>query len=88
MVRRKPVRERDKIKFSEYFKVLNEGDKVAVVRERSETGSFPKRIQGRTGVVTGKRGASYIVNLKELNKAKTFIIQPIHLKKIGVKNDN
>tara|TARA_Y100000034_G_C6542125_1_gene233894 strand:- start:1 stop:261 length:261 start_codon:yes stop_codon:yes gene_type:complete len=82
MVRRKSVRERGKLRFSEYFKSLKEGDKVAVVRERSETGSFPKRIQGRTGIVSGKRGKSYLVNLKEMNKEKQFIIKPIHLKRV------
>ena len=83
MARRKSVRERGKLRFSEYFKVLKEGDKVAVVRERTETkDSFPKRIQGRTGIVVGRRGDSYLVNLKELNKEKQFIIKPIHLKRL------
>lgn len=86
MVRRKPIRERGKIRFSEYFKSLNEGDRVSVIREKSEMkDNFPKRIQGRTGIVVGKRGKSYIVNLKEINKEKQFIIKPIHLKKLEVK---
>jgi large subunit ribosomal protein L21e len=85
MVRRKSARERGKLRFSEYFKVLKEGDKVAVVREKSETkDAFPKRIQGLTGEVVGKRGDSYIINLKELNKEKQFIIKPIHLKRLEV----
>jgi len=85
MVRKKSVRERGKLRFSEYFKVLKEGDRVAVVREKAETkDAFPKRIQGRTGVVVGKRGGSYLVNLKELNKEKQFIIKPVHLKRLGV----
>jgi large subunit ribosomal protein L21e len=89
MVRRKTVRERGKVRFSEYFKQLKDGDKVAVVRERSETkDSFPKRIQGLTGEVVGKRGRSYLVNLKELNKEKQFIIKPIHLKRIAMEREN
>ena len=87
MVRRKSVRERGKIRFSEYFKSLKEGDRVAVKAERSISNNLPKRIQGRTGVITGKRGRSYIVSLKELNKEKTFIIHPIHLKLMVAKND-
>ncbi len=82
MPNRKKIRERGKIRFSEYFKELNEGDKVSIVKERSEASSFPKRIQGRTGVVIGKKGKSYIINLKELNKEKIFIIKPIHLKRL------
>ena len=84
MGRKKNIRERGKIKFSEYFKELEAGDRVAVVREQSVVASFPQRIQGRTGIVEGKRGSSYIVKLKELNKEKTFIIPAIHLKKIKV----
>ena len=83
MSKRKTLRERSKIRFSEYFKKLKEGDKVAVVREKSVSCNFPKRIQGRTGVVTGKRGSNYIINLKEINKEKQFIVHPIHLKRIG-----
>ena len=45
MSKRKTLRERSKIRFSEYFKKLKEGDKVAVVREKSVSCNFPKRIQ-------------------------------------------
>lgn len=76
------MRERGKIRFSEYFKKLEKGDRVGVKKERSVDGSFPKRIQGRTGVVEGKRGASYVIKLKEFAKEKIFIIAPIHLKRI------
>ncbi len=82
MAKRKPVRERGKFKISEYFKTLKEGDRVAVKREKRESANFPKRIQGRTGQVIGVRGGSYLVKLKEFAKEKTFIIQPVHLKRI------
>ncbi|MEM3074377.1 MAG: 50S ribosomal protein L21e [Candidatus Pacearchaeota archaeon] len=88
MAKGKSIRERGKIKFSEYFKLLKEGDKVAVVKEKSSIASFPKRIHGRTGTIVGKRGRSYLINLKELNKDKIFIIQPIHLKKIKSRDKN
>tara|TARA_Y100000310_G_scaffold324818_1_gene387187 strand:- start:282 stop:545 length:264 start_codon:yes stop_codon:yes gene_type:complete len=87
MVKRKSMRERGKIKFSEYFKSLKEGDRVAVKEEQAVSNNFPKRIQGRTGVVMGKRGSNYIVNVKEIKKEKTFIIHPVHLKLVGKKND-
>lgn len=88
MAKRKPVRERGKIRFSEYFKKLDNGDKVAVKKEQSVENNFPKRIQGRTGTVIDQRGSNYIINLKELNKEKTFIIHPAHLKLVGKKNEN
>lgn len=82
MVKRKPVRTRGKISMSTYFQELSEGDSVAVVRERALTPGFPTRLQGRTGTVVGKRGQAYVVSIKDQEKPKTFIIHPIHLKKV------
>jgi large subunit ribosomal protein L21e len=58
------------------------GDLVAIFAERSEKIDFPKRLQGRTGVVVGKRGRANIVKIKDQTKEKEFIIKSIHLKKI------
>lgn len=80
--RTKKIRERGKIKLSEYFKNLDKGDKVAVVRERSLKNSFPDRIQGMTGKILGKRGKAFIVRIKDNSMEKDFIIKPIHLKKL------
>ena len=82
MVRRKKVRTRGKLQLSRYFQELTKGDSVSVVKEKSVSSSFPKRIQGRTGTVEFKRGKSYMVKIKDHNKEKKFLIQPIHLKKI------
>lgn len=82
MVRRKKIRTRGKLQLSRYFQELEKGDSVAVVRERSVNFNFPERIQGRTGSVEGKRGRVYIVKIKDQNKEKRFLIEPIHLKKI------
>jgi large subunit ribosomal protein L21e len=82
MAGRKRLRTRGKIKLSEYFQELKEGDKVAVVRELAAEPKFPKRLQGRSGVVQGKRGGSYLVRINDMNKEKTYIIHPVHLKKL------
>ena len=82
MVRRKEIRTRGKFSFSKYFQKFKEGDSVAVVRERSLFPNFPDRLQGRTGVIEGKRGKAYIVLIKDQNKPKQYLIEPIHLKKI------
>lgn len=83
MTKTKKIREKGKISLSKYFQEFKKGDRVAVVRELSVRASFPERLQGRTGIVDGKRGRSYITKIKDQNKEKTFIIQPIHLKKIN-----
>jgi large subunit ribosomal protein L21e len=82
MLKRKKIRERGKTRLSKYFQALNIGDRVAVVKELSERAVFPNRIQGKTGIVSGKRGRAYIVKIKDIEKEKLFIINPIHLKKI------
>ena len=82
MVNRKPVRERGKLQLSRYFQELKEGDFVAISRERTIASVFPKRLQGITGVVEGRRGKAYMIKIKDGNKEKELLIEPIHLKKI------
>jgi large subunit ribosomal protein L21e len=82
MSKRKSVRTRGKVSLSKYFQELKQGDYVAVVRELAMKSNFPKRLQGRTGVVESKRGKAYIIKIKDQNKEKKFLIEPIHLKKI------
>ena len=83
MVNRKSIRTRGKLQLSKYFQELDDGAKVAVTINKSVSFSFPKRLQGRTGVVVGKRGKSYVVEVKDVEKVKKFIIAPIHLKKLN-----
>jgi ribosomal protein L21E len=82
MMGRKLVREKGKIRLSRYFQELKEGDRVGIVKEASIPAGFPKRIQGKTGVIEEKRGKAYIVKLKDYIHEKRFIIEPIHLRKI------
>lgn len=85
MGKKKPPREKGKLKFSKMFQILKTGDTVALHMDKSMKASFPERMNGRTGTVAGMRGRSYIVKANDYNQEKTFIIQPIHLRKLGVK---
>ena len=82
MVKRKPLRARGKIQLSRYFQKFEKGDKVSVVKEVSIASDFPTRLQGRTGTVEGMQGRSVVTKIKDQEKEKTFLIAPIHLKKI------
>ncbi len=82
MARKKKIRAKGRLQLSRYFQEIGKEDMVAVVKEPSLKAEFPNRIQGRTGIVEGKRGKSYIIKIKDFNKEKRFIIKPIHLKKI------
>ena len=88
MVKRKSTRTRGKVQLSRYFQELEKGDFVSVAKERAVRSSFPKRFQGRTGIVEGKRGKACIVKIKDQDKEKKFLIEPIHLKKISTSNLN
>lgn len=83
MVKRKKIRTRGKLSLSRWFQELKEGDRVAISREPAVQSSFPERMQGRTGVVDGKRGRTYLVRIKDHDKEKKYLIAPIHLKKIS-----
>ncbi len=76
------MRTKGKIKFSKYFQEFKEGEKVTVIRELALNPKFPKQIQGRSGTIKSRRGNSYLVNIKDLNKEKTYIIHPVHLRKL------
>lgn len=82
MIKRKLQREHGKIRLSRYFQEFKQGDIVNVVKEHSVQPKFPKSLQGRSGIVIGKRGNCYIVTIKDLNKEKTYIIHPVHLKRL------
>jgi large subunit ribosomal protein L21e len=82
MVNKKSIRTRGKLQLSRYFQELDEGDLVAISREHSVPINFPKRFQGLTGKIEGKRGEAYIVKIKDGNQEKRILIAPIHLKKI------
>ncbi len=89
MTKKKLVRTRGKLQLSRYFQKLEEGDSVSVVKEPSMKSNFPKRFQGRVGVIEGKRGRVYIIKIKDQSKQKKLLIEPIHLNKMEYikKND-
>ncbi len=80
----KNSREKGKLKLSRYFQELKEGDMVSVDEELSLQPRFPKRLQGRTGIVVGKRGDAYLVKIRNQAKEKTFFVAPIHLRKMNI----
>jgi|TARA_Y100000310_G_scaffold316961_1_gene369303 large subunit ribosomal protein L21e len=87
-MKKKKIREKGKIPFSKYFQEFENGEAVAVVREPSINANFSQRLQGRTGIIEGKRGKAYMVKINDLKKEKKFLIEPIHLKKIKYLNKN
>ncbi len=59
------------------------GSRVAIVNEPSvHKGMTHKRFQGQTGVVSGKQGDSFVVDIVHGNKPKTLMVRAEHLKQI------
>jgi large subunit ribosomal protein L21e len=75
-----------KIKLRKILQSFKIGDKVQLIADGNEyKGRFPLRFYGKIGIVKSKKGRSYLVEMNEGGKKKTFIVLPIHLKKIKVK---
>jgi large subunit ribosomal protein L21e len=82
MTKGKKIREKGKLKLSCYFKKIEKGDKVAISLDRGVRANFSKRIIGKSGEVIGSRGNFNVVEVKEGNKKKTFILHPVHLRRL------
>lgn len=81
---RKPVKKRGKISLTRFFQTFNIGDKVLLNAESAyQKGMYFPRFHGKTGVISKKVGTVYEVSIRDLNKPKTLIIHPVHLKKIN-----
>lgn len=82
MLKRKNVKKQGKLELSKYFQEFKSGERVAIVREHSLNPAFPKRMQGKTGMVIGMRGNSYLIKIRDGNMIKMHIIKPANLKRI------
>lgn len=79
----KSIRTKGKISQKRYLAVLNEGDKVTLTLEPGiQKGMFHPRFSGKTGTVLRKTGTCYEVKIKDMDSVKSFIVHPIHLKKL------
>lgn len=81
---KKEIRQRGKIGLSKYFQSFAMGEKVYLVAEPAvQKGFYHPRFFGKSGVVTGKRGACYHIQISDFGKQKMLIVHPVHLKKVA-----
>jgi len=83
MLKQKLIRQRGKLSLSKLFSKLEVGDKVALVRDLSFKTSFPARMQGKTGIISEKRGEGYVVDVYDGGKLKRITAKKINLKKLS-----
>jgi large subunit ribosomal protein L21e len=78
----KTPRERGRPSPAKLLKEFEVGDKVVIDVEPSIRRGMPhRRYQGKVGVVMGRRGEAYLVDVKLGGKTKHLIVLPVHLKK-------
>ena len=83
---KKNIKERGKISIRKYLQKLNNGDQVLLKTEPAvQNGMYFRRFHGKTGIVVGKQGTNYKVEVKENNAKKELLIHPIHLTKCQMK---
>lgn len=59
------------------------GTRVAIVMDPAQQkGMVHKRFQGQTGVVSGKQGDAFVVEITHGNKPKQLVVRAEHLKTI------
>lgn len=76
-------RNREKTSVNKILEKFEIGSKVVIKLDSSlEKGRPFKRFYGKSGIIIAKRGKSYIVRIKDLNKEKNIIASPVHLKAI------
>ena len=77
------IRVREKTPITRYLQEFKIGKRVIIKPNPSSHKGMPfKRFFGRTGIVTDKKGKSYIIKIKDGKKEKKIIARPEHLKTI------
>jgi large subunit ribosomal protein L21e len=80
LLRKKP-RERGKIGLSRILRTYEPGEKVTVIIDPSVHKGMPhRRYHGRVGVIEGKRGKSYVVNVMMGRQTKQIVSRPEHIR--------
>lgn len=80
---RKNVRERGLTPITAKLREFPVGARVAVKLDPASHGGMPHiRFQGHTGIVVGKQGDAFLVEVTIGQKRKTLIARPEHLKSV------
>jgi len=79
----KNVRDKGKVKLSNYLQEFKKGDSVCLVAEPAvQKGMYYPRFYGKAGKIIGKRGECYEVRIVDGNMTKTVMSHPVHLKRL------
>jgi large subunit ribosomal protein L21e len=80
---KKTIKQKGKISLSRFFQEFSVGDKVQLNAEPAvQKGMYYPKFHGKVGVVAGKSGECYNIQIMDKNKEKTLIVHPVHIKKV------
>ena len=78
----KNVRKKGKFSLADYLQTFTKGDNVFLVAEPSiHKGFYHGKFHGKAGIIQQKRGNCYEIAINDINKKKTVIVHPVHLKR-------
>jgi len=79
---KKPLREKGKLSITKYLQEFKVNEKVTLLADPAvQKGIYARRFHGKRGIITGKQGKCYIVEVKDQHLSKSLIIHPVHLRK-------
>ena len=85
----KNPRERGLPGVSRFLREFKIGEKIHIDVEPAVRRGMPhRRFQGKTGIIVGRRGKAYLVDVKIGTKVKHLIIHPVHLKPVRISGYN
>ncbi|MCX8200009.1 MAG: 50S ribosomal protein L21e [Candidatus Micrarchaeota archaeon] len=73
------LKSQGKLGVTKIFKVFKEGDKVTICLKAGHGGMPHPRYRGKHGIIVGRQGSSYIVEIQDGGMKKRLISQPVHL---------
>ncbi|MAE13282.1 50S ribosomal protein L21e [Candidatus Woesearchaeota archaeon] len=77
----KNIRDKGKTSLRNYLQTFEVGEKVTLKAEPAiQKGMHFPRFNGKTGVITCKKGTCYEVSIKDGKKEKPLIVHPVHLR--------
>jgi large subunit ribosomal protein L21e len=77
---RKRVREKG-INLRKFLQDFEVGQRVIIdIEPASQKGMPHPRYQGRSGIVVGRKGRAFLVQIRDGSKVKTLITRPEHLR--------
>lgn len=82
---RKDMHTRGKFPIIKFFQEFKEGDSVQLKAEPAyQKGIYHLDFHGKAGIVVGKQGSNYKVEIRDGGKRKCLLVHPVHLQRMQV----